>query len=295
MDKVQNGKVIKGVGGKYSVISNGKKYDCFVQKKVRYFYDEVMVGDNVHFARMGKTHVITAILPRINNLNRPAVSNVDKVLVVIAPKPEPDLCLVDKLIVNCNKQSVPVTLIINKLDIAEEPFVSQITSQYKTEVQSVITVSSLTGQGMTQLVEETREKTVCLCGQSAVGKTSILNVLSPNVNMPTGELSAKTDRGKHTTRHNQIFALNNGGFVVDTAGFSLFELTEDVKPEELCLYFYDFFQLSANCRFKMCTHTAEPDCAVKKAVEKDQRLSQKYKRYLAIYNELKERDERKFD
>ena len=113
MDKIQKGKITKGIGGRYAVTCDGKKYDCYVQKKVRYFYDEIMVGDNVNFCKMGKTNVITAILPRTNNLKRPAVSNVDEVLVVVAPKPEPDLCLVDKLIVNCNKQSVPVTLIIN--------------------------------------------------------------------------------------------------------------------------------------------------------------------------------------
>lgn len=295
MDKIQEGKVIKGVGGRYSVIKDGKKYECYAQKKVRYFYDEVMVGDNVNFCKVGKTHVITKILSRTNNLKRPAVSNVDEVLVVVAPKPEPDLCLVDKLIVNCNKQSVPVTLVINKVDVATEDFVKEIIAQYTREVSAVLTVSSITGEGINQLKQRISNKTVCMCGQSAVGKTSLLNILSPTLNMPTGELSAKTDRGKHTTRHNQIFPLPDGGYLVDTAGFSLFELTEDIKAEELCLYFYDFFQLSANCRFKMCTHTAEPDCAVKRAIETDENLLKKYKRYTAIYNELKERDECKFD
>ena len=295
MDKAQKGKVIKGVGGKYSVFCDQKKYDCYAQKKVKYFYDEVMVGDDVEFCKRGKTYVITSIFPRANFLKRPTVSNVDEVFVVIAPVPQPDLTLVDKLIVNCNKQYIPVSIIVNKQDVINDDFVEQITEQYTNEVKSIFVVSSVTGQGLDELKKEVKGKTVCMSGQSAVGKTSLLNAIIPNLKMPVGELSQKTERGKHTTRHNQIFMTGDGGYLVDTAGFSLFELTEDVKPEELCLYFYDFFKLSNDCRFNMCTHTAEPDCAVKKAIETNQTLNKKYKRYLAIYNELKERDERCFD
>lgn len=291
----QEGKIIKGVGGRYSVFSDGKKYDCYAQKKVRYFYDDVMVGDNVTFARQGKSFVITSILPRKNNLKRPAVSNVDEVFVVIAPKPEPDLCLVDKVIVNCNKQSVPVVLVLNKLDISDDLFVKNLSEQYESEVKTFLTVSTLNGEGIARLQNLIKDKTVCLCGQSAVGKTSILNALVPSLCLPTGKLSEKTERGRHTTRHNQIYALQNGGYVVDTAGFSLFDLTDDVKAEELCLYFDEIFQLSKDCRFKMCTHTAEPDCAVKKATENSLSLKEKYQRYLFLFNQLKERDERKFD
>ena len=244
MDKNQQGKVIKGVGGRYSVFSDGKKYDCYVQKKVKFFYDDVMVGDDVEFCKRGKTYVITSILSRANFLKRPTVSNVDEVFVVIAPIPEPDLTLVDKLIVNCNKQNISASIIVNKQDLINDDFVEQITEQYKNEVKSIFVVSSVSGQGLDELKQEIKGKTVCMSGQSAVGKTSLLNALIPNLKMPVGELSQKTERGKHTTRHNQIFALDNGGYMVDTAGFSLFELTEDVKPEELCLYFYDFFQKS---------------------------------------------------
>ena len=133
MEKIK-GKVIKGVGGRYSVFSSGEKYSCFAQKKVKYFYDDVTVGDDVLFVKQGKDYVLTDILPRRNSLVRPAVSNVDGVFVVVAPLPQPDLNLVDKVIVNCNKQSVPVTIVVNKLDIV----ITQLTAHIRRPTNFII-------------------------------------------------------------------------------------------------------------------------------------------------------------
>lgn len=275
------------------MFSNGEKYSCFAQKKVKYFYDDVTVGDDVLFVKQGKDYVITDILPRANSLVRPAVSNVDGVFVVVAPSPQPDLGLVDKVIVNCNKQSVPVTIVVNKLDIADKCFAEDVAAQYDKETAAVLAVSSRTGEGIHELRATIADKTICLTGQSAVGKTSILNSLMPGLNLPTGELSVKTDRGKHTTRHNQIYPLDNGGYIVDTAGFSLFDLV-DVKSDDLGLYFSEIFEFSKGCRFTMCTHTAEPDCAVKAQARTDVVFDKKYQRYLALYKELKEKEDNRF-
>ena len=295
MDKEKQGKIIKGVGGKYAVLCEGKRYNCFVQKKVKYFYDDVMVGDNVQFVRQSKEFVVTAILPRTNNLKRPSVANVDGVLLVVAVKPEPDLLLMDKLIVNCNRQNVPIMMVLNKSDISDEAFAKEIRLQYQSEVKTFVEVSCVSGKGIEELQRLLVNKTFCLCGQSAVGKTSLLNALSPSLALPVGELSEKTQRGKHTTRHNQIYPLDNGAFVVDTAGFSMFDLPEEVKSEQLCLYFDEFFQLSKDCRFNMCTHTAEPDCAVKIQAQNNPVLAKKYQRYLELFKEIKEKEEHKFD
>ena len=275
------------------MFSSGEKYSCFAQKKVKYFYDDVTVGDDVLFVKQGKDYVLTDILPRRNSLVRPAVSNVDGVFVVVAPLPQPDLNLVDKVIVNCNKQSVPVTIVVNKLDIADERFAEDVAAQYDKETSAVLAVSSRTGEGICELRAAIADKTICLTGQSAVGKTSILNSLMPGLNLPTGELSAKTDRGKHTTRHNQIYPLDNRGYIVDTAGFSLFDLV-DVKSDDLGLYFSEIFEISKGCRFTMCTHTAEPDCAVKAQARTDAVFDKKYQRYLALYKELKEKEDKRF-
>ena len=130
------------------MFSSGEKYSCFAQKKVKYFYDDVTVGDDVLFVKQGKDYVLTDILPRRNSLVRPAVSNVDGVFVVVAPLPQPDLNLVDKVIVNCNKQSVPVTIVVNKLDIADERFAEDVAAQYDKETSAVLAVSSRTGEGI---------------------------------------------------------------------------------------------------------------------------------------------------
>ena len=275
------------------MFSSGEKYSCFAQKKVKYFYDDVTVGDDVLFVKQGKDYVLTDILPRRNSLVRPAVSNVDGVFVVVAPLPQPDLNLVDKVIVNCNKQSVPVTIVVNKLDIADERFAEDIAEQYDKETSAVLAVSSRTGEGICELRAAIADKTMCLTGQSAVGKTSILNSLMPGLNLPTGELSAKTDRGKHTTRHNQIYPLDNRGYIVDTAGFSLFDLV-DVKSDDLGLYFSEICEISKGCRFTMCTDTAEPDCAVKAQARTDAVFDKKYQRYLALCKELKEKEDNRF-
>ncbi len=293
MEKLK-GKVVKGVGGRYTVFAEEKKYTCFAQKKIKYFYDEVTVGDDVLFLRQGKDFVLTDILPRKNKLSRPAVANVDGVFVVVAPIPRPDFGLIDKITVNCNKQSVPVTVVINKSDIADDFFVKDMSCQYSAETESIIVVSSRTGEGICRLKSAIAGKTVCMAGQSAVGKTSILNALVPELNLPIGELSAKTDRGRHTTRHNQIYALDNGGYLADTAGFSLLDVS-DIKSSELGLYFSEIFETSTSCRFDMCTHTAEPNCAVKERALLDDVFNKKYQRYLALFKEIKEKEENRFN
>ncbi len=294
MSQINCGKVIKAVGGCYVVSINGEQTKCFAQKKVKYFYDNIAVGDNVEVIKQQDVFVINKILPRKNNLIRPAVANVDEVYIVLSVLPEPDFILADKVIINCNKQNIPVSLVINKLDITDSDFIKKVKEQYKSEVDGIYPVSSINAQGIEALINSVTDKTVCLCGQSAVGKTSILNAVLPGLNKQTGDLSIKTEKGKHTTRHNEIHALKNGGFIVDTAGFSLFDVL-DIKADELSLYFNSFYQLSKDCRYNMCTHTAEPDCAVKKAVEQNLLDRQRYQRYLDIFEQLKTREKERFE
>lgn len=292
-DTKKIGKIVKGVGGKYTVYCDGVKCVCYARKKVKYFYDDIVVGDDVEFEQDGKICAINKILPRKNFLKRPAVSNVDAVFAIVSSLPAPDFLLIDKIIANCNKQGVALDLVINKTDIVPDKFFIDAQEQYADLVNGIITVSTFTGEGISTLKAAIAGKTVCFAGQSAVGKTSILNALLPNLNKPTGELSSKTDRGKHTTRHNEIYPLKDGGFVVDTAGFSLYELT-DVESDQLALYYDDLYALLKDCRFNMCTHTTEPDCAVKKAVEQGKLSKRRYDRYVELYNELRRQEKEKF-
>ncbi len=294
MSKIRYGKVIKAVGGNYVVSIKGEQINCFAQKKVKYFYDYISVGDSVEVADQQGDAVINKILPRKNNLTRPAVVNVDEVYIVLSVLPQPDFILADKVIINCNRQNIPISIVINKLDITDSSFIKQVKEQYNSEVEGIFPVSSLNGEGIQSLINSLANKTVCLCGQSAVGKTSIINAIIPGLNKQIDELSKKTERGKHTTRHNEFHELSNGGFIVDTAGFSLFDVL-DIKAEELSLYFHSFYQLSKDCRYNMCTHTAEPDCAVKKAVQQKTLDEGRYQRYLAVYEELKTREKQRFE
>lgn len=290
MDK--QGIVTKEVGGVFTVMSDHTNYVCFAPKKFRYNHTEIYVGDKVNFSMLSKNKgLIEQILPRHNLITRPQIANVDVVFVVIAPLPQPDLGLVDKILVNCFKNDATPVLVINKADLASTEFINQITNCYNA-VCDVLVVSATNNNGLDVLRPYFKDNVVCFAGQSAVGKTSILNALIPNLNKKTGELSQKTQRGTHTTRHSQLYPCFDG-YVVDTTGFSLLEIV-DIHSKQLMLYYDDMVELSQKCKYNMCTHTAEPDCAVKKAVEEGTFDKQRYERYCAIVTELATAEKNKY-
>jgi ribosome biogenesis GTPase len=175
-------------------------------------------------------------------------------------------------------------LVINKSDIASDEFLRNIRAEYS-NVCDILVISTVTGSGVDTLYSYLDGKTVCLAGQSAVGKTSLLNFLLPTLNKEVGTLSAKSNRGTHTTRYSQIYEAH-GGFIVDTTGFSLLLFDYEIDSKELMLYYDDMQQLATQCKYKMCTHTVEPNCAVKAAVNAGSYPRGRYDRYVAIYNEL---------
>ncbi len=290
MDK--QGIVTKEVGGVFTVMSDHQNYVCFAPKKFRYNHTEIYVGDKVDFSMLSKNKgLIEKIHPRRNLISRPQIANVDIVFVVIAPLPQPDLGLVDKILVNCFKNDVTPVLVINKTDLATESFVQEITACYS-PICDCVTVSATSNVGLEVLRPYFKDNVVCFAGQSAVGKTSILNALIPNLNKKTGELSQKTQRGTHTTRHSQLYPCFEG-YIVDTTGFSLLEIV-DIHSKQLMLYYDDMVELSKGCKYNMCTHTAEPDCAVKRAVEEGKFNKQRYERYCAIVGELATAEKNKY-
>jgi len=289
---IKQGMVTKEVGGVFTVMSDNANYVCFAPKKFRYNHTEIYVGDKVTFSMLSKNKgLIEQILPRRNLITRPQIANVDVVFVVIAPLPQPDLGLVDKILVNCFKNDVTPVLVINKTDLASDGFVQQICSCYS-KVCDCVQVSAINNDGLEVLRPYFLNNVVCFAGQSAVGKTSILNALIPSLNKQTGELSQKTQRGTHTTRHSQLYRCFDG-YVVDTTGFSLLEIV-DIHSKQLMLYYDDMVQLSRGCRYNMCTHTAEPDCAVKRAVEEGSFDKERYQRYCTIVAELATAERNKY-
>lgn len=282
------GKIVKAVGGVFTVMCNntGNVYTLFAPKKLRYSQQDILVGDDVTFSIIErKRGTVDSVLPRRNRMLRPEVANVDIAMIVIAPEPYPDLLLVDKIIINCYNQDIQPVIVINKCDLACEQFVSHIRENYEQHMHCHV-VSAYSGHGLDELKGAIAGNTVCLAGQSAVGKTSLLNALVPTANKAVGELSAKTNRGRHTTRHSQIYAVH-GGYFVDTTGFSMYELP-DVEPSKLMLYYPELMEIAPECKYNMCTHTVEPieDCAVQRAYNANKSRLPRYNRYLALHKEL---------
>lgn len=287
----KRGTVVKSVGGTFTVAdAAGNKCVCFSPKKFRYKSDDVVIGDNVTYdiLKNGKG-VISEILPRKNKLLRPEIANVDVCFFVLASEPEPDWYLADKVLINCFQENIEPVIVVNKSDLSGEIF-EEAKSNYG-KIAEIVYVSAF--DDSPKLLEKyLGGKTACFAGQSAVGKTSLLNVLLPSAKGAVGGLSEKTSRGMHTTRHAALYSVM-GGFIADTCGFSLCDL-KGIRSSELRLYLDDFVTLSSSCKFSSCTHTAEPDCAVKAAVEKGELNKKRYERYLEEYAELKEYEKNQY-
>ena len=282
----KSGLVIKSVGGVFTVMAgDGGKFTCFAPKKLRYNDLDIVVGDKIKFEdlKRGKG-VVSEVIPRKNKLARPEIANVDVCFVVLACEPQPDLYLCDKVLINCFQEKIDPVIVVNKVDLSKNT-VELVEQNYK-GLADIVCLSTL-DDSVNQLEQYLNcGKVVCFAGQSAVGKTSILNALLPEAKGATGGLSEKSGRGIHTTRHSSLHKVF-GGYLVDTCGFSLCDL-HGIRSDELRLYLDDFVQLSHDCKYNSCTHTVEPDCAVKAAVERGKLCKARYERYLEEYKELKE-------
>lgn len=286
------GRVIKGVASDFLVESGGKEYKCAARGRLK-LDGEILVGDFVEIEIIKGGNVITKVLPRKNALIRPYVANIDVAIIVIAPLPKPDLILVDKIIINSLKNGIEPIIAVNKNDLSDAEFNNEIAADYK-NVTGVHVCSAATGEGIEELFKILSGKVACLAGQSAVGKSSILNAFLGFERFETGELSKKIARGRHTTRKTELIRAGDC-WIIDTCGFSMLELEADFDPAELALYYDDYFELGKSCRFKGCTHTAEPDCAVREAAEKGDLSKNRYTRYIELYNYLNEKWRKRYD
>ena len=286
------GSIIKGVGGFYYVSTDQGVITSKARGAFRKEGITPVVGDRVALTLHASGYAqIDAILPRRNLLIRPAVANVDRLLIVIsAHLPEPDWLLCDKLIVQAKLNDIEPVLVLNKADEADPSIREAFERDYGLFPRVV--VSARTGEGLHALQDAIRGKICCFAGQSAVGKSSLMNALLPELDLPVGELTRKTDRGRHTTRHAQLWPCF-GGALLDTPGFSLYE--PDSFDEQLLLGCYPEFALADPCRFPGCMHRSEPGCGVK-ALLTDGRLSPaRYERYVQIANDFTFRRKHQYD
>lgn len=218
---------------------------------------------------------------------RPPVANVDTMLLVVsASKPHIDFMLCDKLLIQAEKANIKPVICINKSETSKK-FADEIDRQYK--AYNVLYVSAYEKTGLDKLQEELRGKCICFAGQSAVGKSSLINVLDEDIHLEIGELSKKTARGKHTTRVVELMYLPKlNAYVLDTPGFSMFEIGELSAPE-LAAYYREFVKEATKCRFTSCVHDKEPGCAVKQAVEQGKISTERYDRYIKIKKALEDK------
>jgi len=259
------GRIIKGVGGNYTVATAKGIFVCQARGLFRKEGISPVVGDfvevsDVDFVNM--TGYLHKILPRINQLVRPKAANVDQVILVCAIVPPISLEVVDGFLINCEKQSVDVILCINKIELDMNDGYKQATNAYEMAGYKVLLVSAHAATGLDDLRQAMKGKTSILAGPSGVGKSSILNALYPQYDLAVGGLSEKIQRGKHTTRHTILLEVENGTFVVDSPGFTSFSI-EHIPKSELQFCYPEFRPYLDECYYVDCIHATEHDCAVK--------------------------------
>lgn len=288
------GIILKGIGGFYDVLE--KDSESLFTCKVRGIHRKEggltpLAGDRVTFKILdNKKHEghIDQILERRNAFTRPPVANIDQLAIVLAvTSPDPDLMLVDKLLITCLSKDIRPLILINKFDLDKAHLVEDLKKIYEGTGFPIIVLSKFFKESYEELRGALRGYTTAFAGQSGVGKSTILNMILDNWLMETGDISDRIQRGKHTTRHVQLFRLDGGGFIVDTPGFSSFSVS-DVSHDSLEQYYPEFEECIGLCRFKGCSHTTEPDCAVSQLVHQGKLNEERYKRYIEIYRELKE-------
>ncbi len=284
------GKIIKGIAGFYYVhTESGNVYECKAKGVFRKDKQKPLVGDNVELDILDeekKLGHIASILPRKNDLIRPAVANVDQALIIFAvTKPEPNFNLLDRFLILMEQKELPCIICFNKQDLFSEEEKSELSKIYEKAGHIVLFVSALYEQGMEEVRALLEGKTTTVAGPSGVGKSSVINCLQPSVQMETGEISEKIERGKHTTRHSEIIPVNETTYLVDTPGFSSL-LLFDLEKEDLAQYYFEFAEYEPECKFIGCSHTHEPVCGVKNALVEEKISQVRYRNYCLLYEEL---------
>lgn len=286
------GKIVKGISGFYYVhVAGTGVYECKAKGVFRNKKIKPLVGDNAEIVVIDdekKKGNVELILPRTNELIRPAVSNIDMALVIFAAaKPEPNFNLLDRFLCMMEYQKVPVTICFNKCDLISDEQKEKLESIYKPAGYELLFTSAKKNIHLEELKKLLKGKTTAVAGPSGVGKSSLINQLQDAVCMETGTISEKIERGKHTTRHSEIIPLGEDAYIMDTPGFSSMDMP-GFEKEDLWTCYPEFLSYEPYCKFQGCSHIHEPDCGVKKALNDGKISRVRYDNYVLLYNEMKQ-------
>ncbi len=289
------GTILQGIGGFYTAMDDaGERYTLRAQRKLRRV-SKPKVGDHVEFTPGSgeEDGWIEAILPRRNELDRPPVANIDRVVIVAsAGAPAADLPLVDRMLVAARRRGIEPVLAVSKCEL-EPDTAAEIARQYRGAEVSAIAVSAHTGENVEALRALLRGSVHALAGQSGAGKSSLINALY-GLDLETGDLSERIERGKNTTRSSQLIPLPEGGMVLDTPGFSLLE-TEVFDPVEFKDSYPEFEPYEGRCYFQPCYHASEPRCAVREAVAAGEIDPARHGRYVELLSEMRIKWRERYD
>ncbi len=292
----KEGIIIKAVAGVFDVFCDGEVLSAYAAGRFRNEKLKLLVGDRVtlELAQNDDKNFICSVHKRKNQIARPTVANVDTLLITLAVKrPNPDFMLVDQLICWCRKIDIEPVVCINKSDYSPDE-ATEIAKQFEKSNIKVFITSKEDEQSVKVLRQNVSEGITCFCGQSAVGKSSLMNQLLGKDVFETGTLSKRTERGKNTTRHCELVKFDENKFLADTPGFSLLEMPL-LSPEELTELYFEYTPFAPKCRFKGCAHVNEPECAVKQAVEAGVLSGERHERYKELFLQTTERWKKRYD
>lgn len=286
------GVVIRAYNGYYYVRTEASLVECKTRGKLKKQREKVYVGDYVEYENLGQDKgIIEAVLPRKSLLKRPTIANISQVFLMFAVKdPDINLKLLNRFLVLAEHSDIPITICLNKTELAIEE-AEQIAQSYRKIGYPVLLLSAHEKKNIDLLKEHLADHITVFAGPSGVGKSSLLNLVEPTFELATGAVSEKIGRGKHTTRFAQLLPLTDGGYVVDTPGFSYTEF--EMEETELASCFPEFIP-HQDCRFSPCLHSHEPSCGVKEALERGDIDNQRYQSYLEILAEIQEANKKKY-
>lgn len=285
------GRIYKVLSGFYYIESAGQQYQTRARGNFRKQGLKPIVGDEVEFVSHNLTDgMVTKILPRKNSLQRPPVANIDQVVIVMsAVHPKFSPALLDRFIVQCEAMKMHPILYWTKMDQVNDNEQEEL-KRWRSIYESIgypVFFGEINQLPSSRFIEQLKDKTTVLMGQSGVGKSTLINNINPQFHLETGEISTSLGRGRHTTRHVELLKVCDG-FLADTPGFSALEIA-DLSAVELADDFIEFRPLAKHCRFRGCLHHNEPDCAVKEAVENGEVCAERYDHYLLMLSELQNR------